>query len=77
MLSRLEIAEKINIRPTHVTNIMSELESINAILKKKDGRGVIYYMNPNIANHYPRDIRNEEQKKSPELKIIEGGKIKL
>lgn len=74
MLSRQEIAEKIKMRSNDVSRIMSELESINAILKKKDGRGVIYYMNPNVANHYPQEIREKEQESSPQLKIIEGGK---
>ena len=75
MLSRREIAQEINIQTQTVTNIMSELESIKAILKQKNGRGVMYYMNPNIANHYPREIRNGEQKKTPQLKIIDGGII--
>lgn len=52
---------------------MSELESINAIIKKKDGRGVVYYMNPNVANHYPQEIREKSQKETPKLKIIDGG----
>jgi len=75
MLSRLEIAEKTGIRHNNVTAIMSELEKIHAIIKKKDGRNVVYYMNPNIANHYPRDIREKSQKEAPKLKIIDGGLI--
>ena len=43
MLSRREIAQEINIQTQTVTNIMSELESIKAILKQKNGRGVMYY----------------------------------
>jgi len=75
MLSRQEIAEKIKIRPNDVSRIMSELESINAILKKKEGRGVIYYMNPNVANHYPQEIREQKQKETPKLKVLNGGFI--
>lgn len=73
MLSRQEIAEKIKMRSNDVSRIMSELESINAILKKKDGRGVIYFMNPNVANHYSQEIREKVQKEVPQLKIIDGG----
>lgn len=73
MLTRQEIADKLKIQSANVTRIMTELESINAIIKKKDGRGVIYYMNPNVANHYPQEIREKSQKKAPQLKIIDGG----
>jgi len=76
MMTRLEIAKELNIQSYHVTRIMSELESIHAILKRKEGRGVIYYMNPNIANHYPQEIRNQKQKEAPTLKLIDGGLIK-
>jgi len=75
MLSRLEMADKINVHPNNISAIMSELESINAILKKKDGRGVVYYMNPNVANHYPQEIREKAQKNSPQLKLIDGGLV--
>jgi len=44
--------------------------------KKKAGRGVIYYMNPNVANHYPQEIRNQKQKEAPQLKLLNGGLIK-
>jgi len=72
MLSRQEIAEKIKIHSSNVTRIMSELESIGAIIKKKEGRGVIYYMNPNVANHYPQEIRQKAQNAVHKLKIIDG-----
>jgi len=69
------MADKINVHPNNISAIMSELESINAILKKKDGRGVVYYMNPNVANHYPQEIREKAQKNSPQLKLIDGGLV--
>lgn len=73
MLTRQEIANKLKIQSANVTRIMTELESINAILKKKDGRNIIYYMNPNVANHYPQEIRENTQKETPKLSIIDGG----
>lgn len=73
MLTRQEIADQIKIQACHVTHIMTELENINAILKKKDGRSVIYYMNPNVANHYPQEIRENSQREAPKLKLINGG----
>jgi len=75
MLTRQEIANELKIQSANVTRIMTELESINAILKKKEGRSVIYYMNPNVANHYPQEIRNQKQKNTPKLKLLNGGLI--
>jgi len=74
MLTRQEIAKEINLYVNSVTNIMTELESIEAIIKRKEGRGVIYYMNPNIANHYPQEIRDKRQKEAPKLKLLDGGR---
>jgi len=73
MLSRQEISEKIKLHSSNTTRIMSELESIGAIIKKKEGRGVIYYMNPNVANHYPQEIRKQKQKEAPKLELLNGG----
>lgn len=74
MLSRQELSEKIEEKLYNISRIMTELESIRAILKKKDGRSVIYYMNPNVANHYPQKIREKAQQLTPKLKILDGGK---
>ena len=72
MLSRQEIAKEINIKLCNVSSIMSELESIGAILKHKNGRGVIYYMNPHVGTHLPQEIREKAQKISLKLKTIDG-----
>ena len=32
---------------------MTELASINAIVRRKEGRRTRYFMNPNIATHIP------------------------
>lgn len=76
MLTRQEIAEKIKIHSSNVTRIMTELENIRAIIKRREGRGVIYYMNPNVANHYPQEIRAQKQKETLNLKLLDGGLIK-
>ncbi|MDI2113960.1 replication/maintenance protein RepL [Commensalibacter nepenthis] len=75
MLTRQEIADELKIQSANVTRIMTELESINAIFKKKNGRGVVYYMNPNVANHYPQEIREKLQKEAKKLKLLDGGLI--
>jgi len=73
MLTRQEIAQEVNIKSCHVSSIMSELESIGAILKKKEGRGVIYYMNPHVGTHLPQEIRTKAQQAAPKLQLLNGG----
>jgi len=74
MLTRQEMAEQLEIKHNSITNIMSELESINAIIKKKEGRGVTYYMNPTIGTHLSQEDREKAQVKAPPLTVIDGGK---
>lgn len=74
MLSRQEMADKLDITPNNVSRIMSELESINAIIKKKEGRGVTYYMNPNVATHLNQEERDKARPTAPKLALINGGK---
>jgi len=74
MLSRQEMADKLDITPNNVSRIMSELESINAIIKKKEGRGVTYYMNPNVATHLNQEERDKARPTAPKLELINGGK---
>ncbi|CAI3960893.1 hypothetical protein [Commensalibacter communis] len=74
MLSRQELAKELNIHTQSITNIMSELESIRAIIKEKEGRGVTYYLNPNVGTHLPQPHRKEAQAKAPPLEVINGGK---
>jgi len=74
MLTRQELADKLEIHLNHISNIMSELESINAIIKQKEGRGVTYYMNPNVGTHLSQEDREKAQVKAPPLTVINGGK---
>lgn len=77
-LTRSEIAEKIGVLPRDVSSIMTELEGINAITRKRFGRGVRYYMNPNIGTHQTGVDRDKSQEQTGQLnlKIIEGDKGK-
>jgi len=70
MLSRQEIAKEMDMLPRNVSTIMSELESIGAIIKHKEGRGVTYYMNPHVGTHLPQEIREKAQKIYPKLKLV-------
>lgn len=75
-LTRAEIAEYLGVAPRHVSSIMTELEGINAITRKRAGRGVRYYMNPNVATNRTGRDRDIAQNKTGKLTfdVVEGGK---
>ena len=75
MLSRTEIAEILGILPRHVSTIMTELEGIGAVSRRRAGRGVRYYMNPTIGTHLTGKTRDEAQAKAHQLdlELIDGG----
>lgn len=68
-LSRSEIAEKLGVEPRNVSTIMTELESVNAITRRRVGRGVRYYMNPNIATHRTGVDRDKSQEQTGQLNL--------
>lgn len=75
MMSRANIADRLDIEPRTVSEIMGELEKINAIQRIKEGRNVRYRMNPHIATHLP-DARLREQAREqagPLLTLMQGG----
>ena len=65
VLSRSEMASLIGALPRHVTEITAELESIGALSRRRDGRGVRYFMNPNVATHLPHEARKRAQAGAP------------
>jgi len=77
MLSRDELAERIGDQPRSVSTLMSEFASINAIERRKEGRQVKYFLNPNIATHLPGAAAREAAREAagPLLTLMEGGKV--
>lgn len=74
LLRRAKLAEAIGIAPKHLSEIMTELESINAIRRERDGRRVRYFMNANVAAHIAGPARAEAQKDAGPLTLVQGGK---
>ena len=84
MLTRDQLAELTGIASQHVTNIMSELEGIGAIIKRRErvvgmrGPGMVrYFMNPVVGTHLAgreRDTAQAEAPPGPLLRVMEGGK---
>ena len=85
MLTRDEIAGSIGVTPGDVSTIMSELESIGAIIRRMDrvpgmrGRGrVRYFMNPIVGTHLAGRARDQAQAEAPPIRagftVTQGGK---
>ena len=75
--TRDELAEALNTKPNHVSRIMSELAAINAIIRKKEGRRMRYFMNPMVGTCLTGPQRDAAQEEAGQLSIfdvIEGGK---
>ena len=76
MLSRAEIADRLDEQPRNVSTMMGEFAAINAIERRKEGRTVKYFLNPNIATHIPGAGAREAARDAagPLLTLMEGGK---
>ena len=75
MLSRTELAERVGCRPDHVSGLMAELESINAIRRERDGRGVRYFLSPLVATHLPSAaLREQARTAAGPLRVVETDK---
>lgn len=82
MRTREELAEKIGTTPQNVSEIMSELEGMGAIIRRRQrvaglrGPGLVrYFMNPRVATHLTGSARDKAQEEAPPLLVLmEGGK---
>ncbi len=70
MLARAELAERVGILPRHLSSIVSEMVSIGAIARRRDGRGVRYFMNPTVATHLTGKAREAAQDAAPQLSLV-------
>jgi hypothetical protein len=70
VLSRDEMADLVGALPRHVTEITAELEGIGALERRRDGRTVRYFMNPNVATHLTGKARDDAQAKTPALVLV-------
>lgn len=75
--TRQELAERVGMEPRDLSKVMTELASINAIRREKEGRNVRYVLNSNIATHLPSAaIRAKAREQDgPLLEIMEGRKV--
>lgn len=74
--TRQDLAGRVGMEPRDLSSTMTELASINAIRREKEGRSVRYFLNPNIATHLPSAALRAKAREEagPLLKLMEGGK---
>lgn len=71
--TRAELAESLDVPTNEISRLMSELEGIGAISRRREGVGVRYYMNPLIGTHLTGAARTKAQAKAPKLKLVPAG----
>lgn len=75
MQTRDELAQWLGVDPRHVSRLMSEFASINAVRREKRGREVRYFMNSTIATHLPGQVARQAAREAdgPLLVVMQGG----
>ena len=71
LVDRTELARVVGITPKHVSEIMGELEAIGAVYRRREGRGVRFYVNPRLGTHLGGAARDKAQAAAPELRLVE------
>src|SRR4051794_41097432 len=69
--SRSELARLAGIAPCTVSEIMGELEAVGAVYRRKEGRGVRYFVNPLLGTHLAGAARDKAQAEAPRLQLVE------
>jgi hypothetical protein len=78
MLTRDELAERVDTSAGEVSRVMHELAGIGAIIIHRErvpgmrGRGrAVYLMNPNVATNLTGAARDRAQGEAPPLRLVE------
>jgi DNA-binding transcriptional ArsR family regulator len=71
MADREELARVAGIQPAAVSEIMRELEAVGAVYRRREGRGVRYFVNPKLGTHLSGAARDRAQAEAPTLRLVE------
>jgi DNA-binding transcriptional ArsR family regulator len=69
--NRSELARMAGIAPCTVSEIMGELEAVGAVYRRKEGRGVRYFVNPLLGTHLAGAARDKAQAEAPRLQLVD------
>lgn len=72
---RAELARAVGIRPAEVSAVMGELEAIGAVYRRREGRGVRYFVNPRLGTHLAGAVRDRAQAEAPPLRLVQTGPV--
>lgn len=78
VLSRQEMAEHLGCAPQHVSNLITDLEKIGAIQRRRAAReagrrGAVpmrYFLNPRVGTHLAGAAREKAQVEAPQLRLV-------
>jgi hypothetical protein len=71
MTDRRELARVVGCHPEDVSKIMRELEAVGAVYRRREGRGVRYFVNPLLGTHLAGAVRDKAQAEAPPLRLVE------
>src|SRR4051794_38686139 len=71
LCSREELARVVGCDLSHVSAIMRELEAVGAVYRRREGRGVRYFVNPRLGTHLAGAARDRAQGEAPPLRLVE------
>jgi len=78
VMSRAQMMEAAEASSSHVSEALSELVNIGAVIRHKEGREVRWFMNSQVATCLTGAAREEAQRRDPPvLACVEGGRPKL
>src|SRR3954452_3544511 len=69
--SRAQLARVVEIEPRDVSEIMGELEAVGAVYRRREGRGVRFFVNPRLGTHLAGAVRDRAQAEAPPLRLVE------
>lgn len=67
---RKDLARELGCQPAHVSEVMSELEELGAVYRRKEGRGVRYLVHPKFGTHLTGPARVKAQAEAPQLRLV-------
>jgi CRP-like cAMP-binding protein len=70
MADREELARAAGCTPNNVTDVMRELEAVGAVYRRKEGRGVRFFVSPMLGTHLAGAARDKAQAEAPALRLV-------
>jgi hypothetical protein len=70
LADRAELARVTGCAVTDVSEVMGELEAVGAVYRRREGRGVRYFVNPLLGTHLGGAVRDRAQAEAPPLRLV-------